>query len=88
MRSIWGKNMMQWAERHGGFNDNQFGGHSPKQRTHLRCHRYYAEPASLVDNDAHACYDRIIPVVAAYTLMRLGMPKNLVQLQIRSLEQT
>jgi len=96
MRSIWGRNMMCWAEKQGGFNDSQFGGRKGYQaqtaalNKGLTCDviRYYAEPASLIDNDAQACYDRIIPVVAAYTLMRLGMPKHLVQFQIRWLEQT
>ena len=96
MRSIWGRELMKWAESHQGFSDNQYGGRKGLQaqtaawNKTLTCDiiRYYGEPASLIDNDAQACYDRIIPVVAAYTLMRLGMPLHLVRLQIKWLEQT
>jgi len=96
MRSIWGRELMKWSESHQGFSDNQYGGRKGLQaqtaawNKTLTCDiiRYYGEPASLIDNDAQACYDHIIPVVAAYALMRLGMPLHLVRLQIKWLEQT
>jgi len=96
MRSIWGRELMKWSEAHQGLSNNQYGGRKGLQaqtaawNKTLTCDviRYYGEPSSLIDNDAQACYDRIIPVVAAYALMRLGMPLHLVQLQIKWLEQT
>ena len=41
--------------------------------------RYYAEDASLCEKDAAECYDRIVPVILEYALLRLGLPIALVR---------
>jgi len=89
MRSVWGREVMSWAEKNNALNDNQYGGRkgvmaqSAALNKTLTCDviRYYAEDASLIDNDAQACYDRIVPVFLSYALLRLGMPLYLVKFQ-------
>ena len=95
MRNIWGRELMKWSETYGGFNSNQYGGRKGYQAQSaalnktLTCDiiRYYGEPSSLIDNDAQACYDRIIPNMVAYALLRMGMPKTLVRFQLSWLYQ-
>ena len=41
--------------------------------------RYQAEPASIIDNDAQACYDRNLLTLLCYALIRLGLPIHLVR---------
>jgi len=41
--------------------------------------RYYCEPAALVDNDALACNDRLVPVILSYALIRLELPPKLTR---------
>ena len=73
---------MQHNESTNSFHDNQYGGRKGRQpqsavlnkMLSLDMIRYYAEPAGLIDNDAKACYDRIIPYLTAFMLRRLGMP--------------
>lgn len=48
--------------------------------------RYYAEEVALCDKDVAAYYDRIIPVLLAYDLLRLGLPIELVHSQCRWLK--
>jgi len=89
MRSVWGREVMSWAEKNSALNDNQYGGRkgvmaqSAAVNKTLTCDviRYYAEDASLIDNDAQACYDRIVPVFLSYALLRMGMPLYLVKFQ-------
>ena len=68
MRLIWGKRLMSWSEHHQAINDNQYGGRRGLQAQSAALNktltldiiRYYAEPASIINNDAQACYDRIL----------------------------
>jgi len=95
MRSLWGREMMKWSEQHSGINNNQFGGRKGVQaqtaalNKTITCDviRYYAEDASLIDNDAQACYDRSVPVLLAYALLRLGLPIHLIKFQCKWLEE-
>ena len=50
--------------------------------------RYFVEETALCDKDAAACYDRIILVLLAYTLLRLDLPIELVRFQCWWLENT
>ena len=87
MRLIWGKELMRWAESHHAINKNQYGGRKGIQAQSealnktltMDVMRYYAEPASIIDNDAQACYDRILIVLLSYSLLRLGLPLHLVR---------
>ena len=36
--------------------------------------RYFGDDATIIDNDAKACYDRVVPYVTIFMLRRLGMP--------------
>jgi len=89
MRLIWGREIMRWAKKNNGLNDNQYGGRKGAQaltaalNNTLTCDviRYYGEEASLIDNDTQTCYGRIVPVLLAYTLLRMGMHINLIKFQ-------
>ena len=82
MRFIWGREFMAHNETNDGFHDNQYGGRKGRQPQSailnkvltLDIVRYQAEEAGLLDNDAKACYDRVLPYLTAYMLRRLGMP--------------
>ena len=92
LRYIWGKQFM----RHNisTLHVNQYGGRSGIQGQSAALNktltmdiiRYYSEPAALVDNDAQACYDRLIPVVLSYALIRLGLPPHLTRFMCKWLE--
>jgi len=49
---------------------------------YARCNH---EPLALCSNDAKSCYDRIVLIVAALCLCRLGAPKPYVQSMISSI---
>lgn len=82
MRKIWGREFIIYNECKDGFHDNQYGGRKGRQPQSavlnkvlsLDIIRYYGEPSAMVDNDATACYDRILPYLTTYMLRRLGMP--------------
>jgi len=94
MRLLWGKTLMQWGEKNAAIHDNQYGGRKGIQAQSAALNktltldtiRYYGQEAAIIDNDAQACYDRIIPVVLAYALLRLGLPLYLVRFQCKWLE--
>lgn len=75
--------------------DNQYGGRRGRQPQSailnkilsLETIRHYGEDAALVDNDAKACYDRIIPYLTTYMLRRLGMPYFLSKFMCTVLKQ-
>jgi len=87
LRSIWGRSFMRHNEKMGSWNANQYGGRKGCQGQSAALNkvltmdviRHYAEPAALIDNDAKACYDRLIPVILSYSLIRLGLPKHLTR---------
>jgi len=87
LRFIWGRVFMRHNEDNDNWNDNQYGGCRAIQGQSAALNktltldtiRYYGEPTAIVDNDAKACYDRIIPVVLSYALIRLGLPKHLTR---------
>ena len=87
MRLVWGRELMTWAESNHAINDNQYGGRRGVQAQSAALNktlsldiiRYQAEPATIVDNDAQTCYDRILVILLCYDLMRLGMPLHLIR---------
>ena len=95
MRLTWGRELMTWAESHQVINDNQYGGRKGVQAQSAALNktlsldvvRYQAEPATIVDNDAQACYDWILVILLYYTLLRLGIPLNLNRFQCNWLHQ-
>ena len=63
MRLVWGKELMSWAETHNAINRNKYCCRKGVQdqsaalnkTLNLDVVRYYAETASIIDNDAQAC---------------------------------
>jgi len=94
MRLVWGRNFMRHNEKNKSWHPNQYGGRKGHQGQSAALNkiltmdiiRHYAEPAALIDNDAQACYDRLIPVVLSYSLIRLGLPIHLTRFMCRWLE--
>ena len=81
MRFIWGNQFMAHNEKLNCLHDNQYGGRKGRQPQSailnkvltLDVLRYNAEDAGLIDNDAKACYDRVLPYLTAFMLRRLGI---------------
>jgi len=94
MRYVWGKNFMKHNEYNRTWHHNQYGGRKGKQGQSAALNktlsmdiiRHYGESAALIDNDAQACYDRLIPVVLCYSLVRLGLPPHMTRFMCRWLE--
>ena len=69
------------------FHNTQYGGRKGRLPTSailnkvltLDIIRYFGEIMTIIDNDAKACYDRVIPYVTLYMMRRLGMPIHLSQ---------
>ena len=82
MRKIWGRDFMVHNEKLQNFHTNQYGGRKGRQPGSsilnkvltLDIIRYYGEDMVIIDNDAKACYDRVLPYLTMYMLRRLGMP--------------
>ena len=78
---------MAHNEQNNSFHDNQYGGRKGRQPQSailnkiltLDIVRYQAEETGLLDNDAKACYDRVLPYLTAFMLRRLGMPYYLTR---------
>ena len=87
MRKIWGRDFMIHNETLQNFHTNQYGGRKGRQPGSsilnkvltLDIIRYYGEDMVIIDNDAKACYDRVIPYLTMFMLKRLGMPLFLVR---------
>ena len=89
----WGSRLVKHGEKHKGLNDQNFG--SRKDRTamepvllkHLSYDLSHQSRTNLAtfDNDASACYDRIIVALAMLAARRLRMPRNAVQTHAEAL---
>jgi len=94
LRYTWGRQFMKHNESNKAWHSNQYGSRKGIQGQSATLNkvltldviRYYAEPAAIVDNDAKACYDRMIPVVLSYALIRLDLPKHLTRFMCGWLE--
>jgi hypothetical protein len=83
----WGSRLVEHGEKHKGLNDQNFG--SRKSRTamepvllkHLSSYDLSCQSCTNLatfDNDASACYGRIIVALAMVAARRLRMPRNAV----------
>ena len=96
MRKIWDREIMKHNEIGHFFYNNQYGGRKGRQPTSeilnkvltLDITRYYGDNMIIIDNDAKACYDRVIPYVTLYMLRRLGMPPYLGRFMCNILKST
>ena len=87
MRKIWSRDFMQHNEAAQTFHNNQCGWRKGLIPTSailskvltLDIIRYYGDDMVIIDNDAKACCNRVIPYVTLYMLYRLGMPIHLGQ---------
>jgi len=95
LRFIWGRQFMRHNETTKAWHSNQYGSRKGIQGQSATLNkvltldviRYYAEPAAIVDNDAKACDDRLIPCLLSYALIRLGLPKQLTRFMCKWLDQ-
>ena len=89
----WGSRLVKHGEKHKGLNDQNFG--SRKDRTAMDpvllkqlsydLSRQSHTNLATFDNDASACYDRIIMALAMLAARRLRMPRNAVQTHAEAL---
>ena len=85
MRKVWGRDFMRHNEIAETFHNNQYGGRKGRLPTSailnkvltLDIIRFFGDDMAIIDNDAKACYDRVISYVTLYMMRRLGMPIHL-----------
>jgi hypothetical protein len=84
LSELFGRRLMENAEKHNILHPSQYGSRQGKMAIsavllkrisydHIRQTR---QDAIIFDNDATACYDRIIPSLAAIIARRAGMPRE------------
>ena len=95
LRLLWGKRLDRHATEAGVYNEAQFA--SPGKLCQsaivnkvlffdlLRQNRYYG---ALIDNDATAAFDRVLPALCVVTCRQLGMPKAAQRFFFKMLRQT
>ena len=77
---------MSWVEFHKAINSNQYSSQKGVQAQSATLNktlimdivRYYAETATIIDNNVQTCYDCILVVLLSYALLWLGLPLHLV----------
>jgi hypothetical protein len=89
----WGLRLVRHGEKHHGLSDQQYG--SRKDRTAMDpvllkqlsydLSRQCRTNLAAFDNDASACYDRIIIALAMLVARRLRRPQNIVQTHAEAL---
>ena len=81
---LWGKRLVHHALSHNALSPWNFGGR-PGARVHsalllktisYNYLRYTCQNAIIFDNDAKACFDRIMPFLGLMATERLGMPQS------------
>lgn len=78
---VWGRDFMVHDEVLQNFHTNQYWGRKYRQPSSsilnkvltLDIIRYYCENMVIINNDAKACYDRVIPYLTLFMLRRLGV---------------
>ena len=95
LRFLWGKRLDRHATEEGVYNESQFA--SPGKLCQsailnkvvffdlLRQNRHYG---ALIDNDATAAFDRVLPALCVVTCKQLGMPKHAQRFFFKMLRQT
>jgi len=88
-----GQVVMYQAEQHNLLAEEQYGSHKFKLAIHQclnKCLlydliRFRCQLAALCSNDARSCYDRIMLIIVALSLCRLGAPHSAVKSMIQTL---
>ena len=91
---VYAKRMMRSAERNNAITDDQYGGRSRRQALSIVLNKilYYnicrqtLTPCAFMDDDAKACYDRIIPSMAAVESGKWGVERNTAELTVKILQ--
>ena len=92
---LWGKRLMAQAEQHQSFNDAQHGSRRNRgtDTILLTKHLTYSlwritqTNGMTFDNDAKACYDRVVMNLALLASQRLGMPEHICRWYAQVLQQ-
>lgn len=95
-RIIWGHEMLKLAARHGLLSRYQFGAVNGRmsiscvllKRTSYDIIRLTRLVAIVLDNDATAACDRMIPSQCVINSARLGVPEGAIQLKLTALQRT
>jgi hypothetical protein len=94
MKMQWGKRLVRRASKHLLLNTGQFGSTPNRsaiepilltQLTNGNC-RILRKNMARFDNDASACFDRIIAPLAMLAARRCGMPDNAIRIHANTLE--
>ncbi len=94
LKIMW-RRLLRHADNHNALLPDQWGSRPGKnsievvvlkQFTYMLAHLLHM-PLACFDNDAAACYDRIIPALAMMSCRRLGLPTNLSELNASMLAQ-
>jgi len=88
-----GRTTMMTAEAHNLLASEHYGSHQNKvaitqclnKRLFYDYHCFTRQPAALCLNDAKSCYDRIVLIIAALSLCRLGAPQSAIRSMIHTL---
>ena len=83
-KHLYAKQMVALAEKQGAITDQQYGGRKGRRAQSVVLNKlmYYAityqrrEEAAFMDDDAKACYDRIIPSLASVEVQKWGIGKR------------
>jgi hypothetical protein len=95
LRILWGPRLMRQAESQKALGDQQFGPLKGKSYEEVVLHkvltyeltRLTRTDGGMFDNDAKACYDRIIPSMTLVCAQCLGMKQANTGLHARTLQQ-
>ena len=91
---IYARRMMSHAEKCGEISDDQYGGRKQRQATSVILNKcmYYAiskqtlKTAAYMDDDAKACYDRVIPQLSEIESQKWGLTYKAANLATRIIQ--
>ena len=94
-KRLYAKKMVSLAEKNGAITDQQYGGRKGRRAQSIVLNKllYYAitfqrrEDAAFMDDDAKACYDRIIPSLASVEVQKWGISPQAAKLTRSIVEQ-
>ena len=94
-KRLYAKQMVGLAEKKGLITDEQYGGRKGRRAQSVVLNKlmYYnitfqkREPAAFMDDDAKACYDRIIPSLASVEVQKWGISRKTSELTRAIVEQ-
>ena len=93
LRLIWGKRLVHHILQHGGLPNEQFGSRPGTQATSAALLKVLSFDlvrltrceGTVLNNDATACYDRILPAISQLCCRRLGLPVSAAKFMLEFL---